>query len=67
MLAEQLGIKAEGIGSRTKSYFWINAFVREFIATIYKEKRTHLKVTAILFLINLASIVMTYISEAVLA
>ncbi len=67
MLAEQLGIKAEGIGSRTKSYFWINAFVREFIATIYKERRTHLKVTAILFLINLASVITMYISEAVLA
>lgn len=67
MLAESLGIAAEGIGSRTKSYFWINAFVREFIATIVKEKRTHLKVTAILFLINLASIVMMYISEVVLS
>ena len=67
MLAEQLGIKAEGIGSKTKSYFWINAFVREFIATIYKEKRTHLKVTAFLFLINLSSVATMYISEAVLA
>ncbi len=67
MLAESLGIKAEGIGSRTKSYFWINAFVREFIATIVKEKRTHIKVTAILFLINLTSIAMMYISEVVLA
>ena len=67
MLAEQLGIKAEGIGSKTKSYFWINAFVREFIATIYKERLTHLKVTAILFLINLAGVITMYISEAVLA
>ena len=65
MLAEHLGIKAEGIGSKTKSYFWINAFVREFIATIYEKKKTHLKVTGILFLINLVSVVMMYISEAV--
>ena len=31
------------------------------------EKRTHIKVTAILFLINLTSIAMMYISEVVLA
>lgn len=37
ILAQQQGIHAEGIGSRTHSYFWINAFVREFIATVYAE------------------------------
>ena len=66
MLAEQSGLKAEGIGSKTKRYFWINAFVREFIATIYEEKKTHIKVVAVLFLINIISVVMMYISEAVL-
>ena len=65
MLAESLGIKAEGIGSKTKRYFWINAFVREFIATIYERKKTHIKVVGILFLINIISIVMMYISEVV--
>ena len=66
MLAEQNGLKAEGIGSRTKAYFWINAFVREFIATIVERKNTHLKVVGIIFLINIISIVMYYISEVVL-
>ena len=65
MLAEHLGIRAEGVGSMTKRYFWINAFVREFIATIYEKKKTHLKVIGILFLINLISVVMMYISEIV--
>ena len=65
MLAESLGIKAEGIGSKTKSYFWINAFVREFIATIYERKKTHIKVVGVMFLIDLISAVMMYISEAV--
>ena len=41
MLAWSQGIRAEGIGSRTRRYFWINAFVREFIATLYSERRTH--------------------------
>ena len=66
MLAEQEGLKAEGIGSKTKAYFWINAFVREFIATIVEKKKTHLKVVGIIFLINLISVVMFYISEALL-
>ncbi|MBQ2309682.1 MAG: YdcF family protein [Erysipelotrichales bacterium] len=42
ILATRLGIYAEGIGGKTKSYFWINAFVREFIATLYAERKTHI-------------------------
>ena len=44
ILAKQQGIDAEGIGSPTKSYFWINAFVREFIATVLYGWKTHLTV-----------------------
>ena len=65
MLAEQHGLKAEGIGSKTKAYFWINAFVREFIATLVEKKKTHIKVVGIITLINLISVVMFYISETV--
>ena len=67
MLAEKQGIKAEGIGSRTKSYYWVNAFVREFIATVIYEKTTHLAVAGVLFLINLVCVGMLYVSEAILA
>lgn len=67
LLATELGIRAEGIGSKTKSYFWINAFVREFIATLYSERMTHILVLGILTLINLAMVVMTYISNVVLS
>ena len=67
MLAEQQGIKAEGIGSPTKRYFWINAFVREFIASIVIEKKMHVRVGLIILLINILSIVMMYISEAILS
>ncbi|MCR4723910.1 MAG: YdcF family protein [Clostridia bacterium] len=48
MIASQQGVKAEGVGSRTKRYFWINAFVREFIATMAAEKKRHLAVGAFL-------------------
>jgi uncharacterized SAM-binding protein YcdF (DUF218 family) len=47
ILARQLGINAEGIGSPTKNYFWINAFVREFIATVLYGWKIHMAVTLI--------------------
>lgn len=34
ILAKQEGVKAEGMGSRTKWYFWPNAFIREFIGLL---------------------------------
>ncbi|MBR2560489.1 MAG: YdcF family protein [Firmicutes bacterium] len=48
LLASEQGIYAEGIGSRTRSYFWINAFVREFIATLAEERKKHLRIIAVL-------------------
>ena len=56
------GIRAEGIGSRTKSYFWINAFIREFIATLYTEKKKHIAVIVILLLAILAMVGVLYIA-----
>ena len=43
-IASKLGISAEGIGSKTKTYFGINAFIRELIAILYYGKRFHIKV-----------------------
>lgn len=34
-IADELGIPMEGIGAGTKSYFWINAFISEFIAALH--------------------------------
>ena len=66
MLAHDLGMRVEGIGSKTKRYDWINAFVREYIATVATKWKTNLKVTAVLILINAISAVLMYISETVL-
>ena len=41
LIVTSQGIILEGIGSKTKSYFWINAFIREFIGTLYSEKKKH--------------------------
>ena len=43
-IATKLGIRAEGIGSKTKMYFGVNAFIRECIAILYYGKRFHIKV-----------------------
>lgn len=42
--ATKQGISADGIGSRTKVYYWVNAYIREFIATLRSEWKTHLRV-----------------------
>lgn len=47
-IAQEQGINVEGIGAKTKTYFWINAFIREFIATIVTNIKTHVfMITAI--------------------
>ena len=63
MLASGQGIRAEGVGSPTKRYYWINAFVREFIATLYTERRTHIALLALLLLASYAMIAVVYISN----
>jgi len=53
----------EGIGGRTRSYFWINAFIREFIATMYAEWKTHVRVILVMLASALAMIYMVYLSN----
>ena len=67
LIGASKGLDIEGIGSRTKRYFWINAFVREFIATIVSERRRHLFVVGMLIVINIVMSAMAYFSTAVLS
>jgi len=62
VLAMEQGVDAEGIGSPTKSYFWINAFIREFIATMVSERRTHIAAVAALLVAVIAMAFMVYLS-----
>ncbi|MBR4727636.1 MAG: YdcF family protein [Clostridia bacterium] len=48
LIATEQGWRMEGVGSPTKRYFWVNAFIREFIATLAAQRSRHLKVIAIL-------------------
>ncbi|MBR5040720.1 MAG: YdcF family protein [Clostridiales bacterium] len=60
VLAYREGINAEGIGSKTRTYFWVNAFVREFIATLYAERIKHHRVIRALSLTVTLSVVLVY-------
>ena len=62
LIAGTQGVHMEGIGSPTKRYFWINAFVREFIATLVSEKKKHLFVIAAVTLMIVLAVIIKYLS-----
>ena len=45
MLAQEVGWDIPGMGSKTKWYFWANAFVREFLGLLADKVWTHLAVS----------------------
>ncbi|MBR4318593.1 MAG: YdcF family protein [Oscillospiraceae bacterium] len=49
-LAQSMKIPMEGIGAKTKTYFWINAFIREFVAVLNSEKKHHAKMLCAIIL-----------------
>ena len=61
--ATKQNIKIEVIGSNTKLYFFINAFIREFIATLFSEVKKHIRVLVILNIINLLILFIIYLSN----
>ena len=63
ILATSLNVKVEGIGAKTKSYFWINAFIREFIASLNFEKKSHIKIILILLFITIVMVGIVYLSN----
>lgn len=47
IIARDLGMHAEGIAGDTKWYFWPNGFIREFIAILAMNVKTHLVTAAV--------------------
>ncbi|MBQ1306555.1 MAG: YdcF family protein [Erysipelotrichaceae bacterium] len=60
LIATEQGLKLEGIGSKTKAYFWINAFIREFIGTLYYERKKHIAYFVLIAFFILLMISITY-------
>ena len=63
LIASEQGLKFEGIGSKTKSYFWINAFIREFIGTLYSERKKHIVFFTLITIIIIIMVGITYIGN----
>lgn len=53
----------EGIGAKTKSYFWVNAFIREFIATLYSEKKKHIAVIVSIMIFVALMLLLIYLNN----
>ena len=63
LIATEQGVKIEGIGSKTKAYFWINAFIREYIGTLYNEKKKHIIIFIIIIIYIILLLIFLYISN----
>ena len=60
IIATREGIDCEGIGSKTKWYFYTNALIREFVANLVQEKYKHI---TILILINISLLILIFIGK----
>ena len=65
LIATSQNLKIEGLGSKTKPYFWINAFIREFIGTLYSEKKKHIIIFILIIIFMTLMIYMTYLSNTI--
>lgn len=59
--AHNLGIKADGIGSHTKGWYWPTAFIREFIAITKAHFWPYLVIGGIYTLINVLNYAFLYL------
>ena len=57
VIANSQGIDCEGIGSKTKWYFYANAIIREFVANLYYEKKRHI---ALILFINIIIFILVF-------
>ena len=60
VIASNEGLDCEGIGSKTKWYFYTNALIREFVANIVEEKTSHI---ILIFMINISLLVLIAIGK----
>ncbi len=65
LIAESQGERLEGLGSPTKRYFWINAFIREFIATLVAERKKHVLVFCVVTGLILIAVLIKYFSSTI--
>ena len=60
VIANNEGIDCEGIGSKTKWYFYTNALVREFLANIVAQSKRHIALISIINIIMFVLVIIGY-------
>ncbi len=60
VIANNEGIYCEGMGSKTKWYFYTNALIREFVANLVQEKKSHI---ILILIINISLLVLILIGR----
>ena len=60
VIAANQGIDCEGIGSKTKWYFYTNALIREFVANLMQERKKHI---ILLLMINISLLLLIMIGR----
>ena len=60
IMARRVGMKAIGIGSKTKWYFWPNALVREFVGLVANHKIKQLIILIIMLVIYTVLTILNY-------
>ena len=60
VIANEQGIDCEGMGSKTKWYFYTNALIREFVANLVQERKKHI---ILLILINISLLILILIGK----
>ena len=61
IFAHEAGMDVEGLGAKTKAYFWPNAFLREFAGLLVAQWRMILQVYLVIAVIYAAAAIV-YIS-----
>lgn len=60
IIANKCGIDCEGMGSKTKWYFYTNGLVREFIANTVQERKKHI---ILVVLLNISAVLLISIGK----
>jgi uncharacterized SAM-binding protein YcdF (DUF218 family) len=65
IIASEQGMICEGMGSKTKWYFYTNALIREFIANLVQERKKHIWLILIINLSILILIMIGYFNNLI--
>ncbi len=65
VIASDLGLHFEGVGAKTRTCFWINAFAREFLAEMVVERKRHTLAVALLWLMAFLSMGTVYLAMVI--